>query len=110
MAEDPTPQQLAQQLARAEVPVCIARLKTLSSGQGGRGAGDSLRATLALLELAGVTTSAAPASTSSLSRSADPSPLTGDSGGPGGRPKLMLVDKDGVQRFYDAQKQAGGEK
>lgn len=100
---DLTPQQLAQQLARAEVEKCIARLVTLSQGKGGRGAANALRATLALLELAGVTTPAStgsePGQTSPRDASAPPDAVAGGQG-----VKLKLVDADGVRRFYEQQK------
>lgn len=108
MADQSDSQQLAQQLARAEVSNCIARLVKLSAGQGGRGAANALRATLALLELAGVTTPAASGVTEPPDSAASGPPQRAGASGGKGAPPVRLVAESTIREFY--ARKAGGEK
>jgi hypothetical protein len=95
-----------QQRALQDAPELYANLKALAL-KGGRGAGDRIRATLALLELAGVTT---PASTSGSSPAGGELPPQDAAGGPGVKKyTLYRVDEQGIRQVHDAlKKQAGG--
>lgn len=98
----------ARAAAAAHISFCIQNLKTLAE-KGGRGSGDRLRATLALLELAGVTTPAS-TGTSSGPGGSESAPPDSSAGGSGAKKyTLYRVDEAGIRTVHDdLKRQAAG--